>query len=348
MSKSRTKVQAKGRSPGAPELTWGPTFDRAVAFATELGLRPEAFYVATGERPDRRGTRVPLDILARFLTWAAKASGDAAFGLKLGAQFHPSDLGAYGYLLLNSPTLGEAMVFAQRFADFQQQGEAFVWKRVSEAHSEIRYDARGLEEPLRAQDTECTLAIVHAVVQRLAGRAIRPAEVRVQHSAHGSLLGAHFGCPAIYGDRDNALRYETELLATPIRGADPKLLTILSRYVEQELEGLPPPDDELGRIRWAIRRGLGAGRANVDAVARQCRLGTRTLQRRLSANGLTFSDLVDQVREGLCIELGKSRSRSRREMAELLGFCDASAFAKAERRWAQRNSQRPSPRTTAP
>lgn len=347
MPSRRPRTSARSRTAGGPELIWGPTFDRALAFAAELGLRPEAFYAALGRRPDRRrGARVPLDLLARFLTWAAEASGDVAFGLRLGAQFHPSDLGAYGYLLLNSPTLGDAMALAQRFVDFQQQGEAFVWKRVSDVHSEIRYDARGLEERLRRQDTECTLAIVHAVVQRLAARAVRPAEVRVQHSVQGSPLAEHFGCPVLYDDRDNALRYETSLLAVPIRGADPKLLAILSQYVEQELEGLPSPSDEMGRVRWAIRRGLGAGRVSVEVVARQCRVGARTLQRRLAARGLTFSGVVDQVRRDVRAELERSQQRSRREMAELLGFSDTSAFAKAERRWARRNPKQRS--STAP
>jgi AraC-like DNA-binding protein len=323
---------------GRPELTWGATFDQAVGLAVELGLRPEVFFDAMDEKPRQArgaGARIPLDLLARFLAWAAEVSGDHAFGLRLGARVHPSDLGAYGYMLLNSPTLGEAMALAQRFADFQQQGDALVWKAMPDGHLEVRYDGGGLEERLRRQDAECTLAIVHAVLQRLAARALRPVEVRVQHASQdwGLRLEDHFGCPVAYGDRDNALRYEASLLTQPIRGADPKLLSILTQYVEQELDGLPPPNDELGRIRWAIHRSLGTVRLNLEGVARQCRLGERTLQRRLAKHGLAFSDLVDLVRQEVHAELSGSGYRSRSEMAQLLGFSDASALAKARRRW---------------
>jgi AraC-like DNA-binding protein len=321
-----------------PDLTWGATLDRAVGLAVELGLRPDAFFGAMGEKPRQaRGTgaRIPLDLLARFLTWAAETSGDPAFGLRLGARVHPSDLGAYGYLLLNSPTLGEAMALAQRFADFQQQGDALVWKAMPDGHLEVRYDPSGLEERLRRQDTECTLAIVHAVVQRLTSGAVRPVEVRVQHASQnwGPRLEDHFACPVAYADRDNALRYEAPLLTQPIRGADPKLLSILTRHVEQELKELPPPGDELGRIRWAIRRSLGTSGLNLEGVAGQCRLGQRTLQRRLAKHGLTFSRLVDLVRQDLDAELSRSGPRSLAEAAELLGFYDASALTKARRRW---------------
>jgi AraC-like DNA-binding protein len=322
----------------APELTWGATLDRAAGFAAEMGLRPEDFFNAMAGTPrprHRTGSRIRLDLLARFLTWAAEASGNDSFGLRLGARFHPSDLGAYGYLLLNSATLGEAMVLALRFIDFQQQGGALVWQAMPDGHVEVRYDARGLEERLRRQDAECTLAIMHAVAQRLAGRAIRPVEVRVQHACQDRrrTLEEHFGCPVAYCDRDNALRYEASLHALPIRGADPKLLSILTHYVEQELEGLSPAGDELGRLRWAIRRSLGTARLSLAGVARHCSLGERTLQRRLAKHGLGFSDLVDLVRQEIHAELSRSGHRSRSETAELLGFNDASALAKARRRW---------------
>ncbi|MDR3498614.1 MAG: AraC family transcriptional regulator ligand-binding domain-containing protein [Parvibaculum sp.] len=325
------------QAAGANGLTWGATFDRAIGFAVELGLQPDAFFDTKREavRPRRNGSRVPLDLLARFLSWAAEASGDDSFGLKLGARFHPSDLGAYGYLLLNSPTLGESMALAQRFAEFQQQGNAFVWKGTSDGFVEVRYDAHGLAEPLRRQDAECTLAIAHAIVQRLSGRPVRPVEIRVQHGGGKRRLRLedHFGCPALYHDRHNALRYEASILALPIRGADPKLRSILAQYVEQELEGLPPPDDEIGRVRWAIRRSLATGRSGIAVVARQCGIGERSLQRRLAGAGLSYSDLVDAVRQDIYAELTKTGKRSLREAAELLGFSDASAFAKARRRW---------------
>jgi AraC-like DNA-binding protein len=332
----RSAPKASALAGVTSELTWGPTFDRAIALAIEVGLRPEAFFAAIGKSPRlARGAapRVPLDILARFLAWAAQASGDEAFGLKLGARFHPNDLGAYGYVLLNAGTLGEAMAFAQRFAAFQQQGEALAWSASPDGRVEFRYDPHGLEERLRRQDAECTLAIAHAVVRRLVRRPVRPVEVRVRHDCHGPVLEEHFGCPVIQGGPDCALVYEAPLLGLPIHGADAKLLPILVDYVERELEGLPPLGDDLARIRWAIRRSLGGARLSLARVARQSRLGERTLQRRLAKHGLTFSDLVDVVRRDVHAELCRSGDRSRRETAELLGFSDASALAKATRRW---------------
>jgi AraC-like DNA-binding protein len=329
--------QKNGIRQGAfEELTWGPTLDRAVEFAKDKGLRPADFFAALGDRR-RQSSRVPLDLLARFLTWAATTSGDFSFGLKLGVHIHLCDLGAYGYLLLNCSTIGEALTTAQRFVAFQQQGDAFVIKTDSSRRLEIHYRAHGLELYLQRQDVELTLAIVHTILQRLAGRTLRPIEVRIQHSASDGSLERHFGCPVVYGDHDNALCYEPAILDTRIRGADPKLLPILTQYVEQELEELPPQSDELARIRWAIRRYLGMG-LSMDVVARQCRFGSRTLQRRLSLHGLTFSLLVDQIRQELHRDLVQTTSAT--ELAEALGFCDASGLAKARLRWSRQDTRR--------
>ncbi len=340
MTKGDPELSRPAALDEGQDLTWAATLDRAVAFAVELGLRPEAFFADMGLTPDSAGRstpRVAIDLLARFLTWAAETSGDFSFGLKLGARVHPRDLGAYGYMLLNAPTLGEAMALANRFADLQQQGGAIAARLSSDGHFEVRYDAKGLKERFRRQDAECTLAIVHAVIQSLGGRHVYPVEVRVQHSPRDQSvkLEDHFSCAALYCDWDNALRYKMLPLDLPIKGADPQLLSILIQHVEHELEGLPPPGDELGRIRWAIRRSLGMGRMNIEFIARQCRLGERTLQRRLAARGITFSDLVDGVRQDVCAELEILETYSRQEVAELLGFSDASAFAKARRRWSR-------------
>lgn len=329
----------RGVAAQGEELTLAASLEHAVALARDYGLDVDGFFSSAGYRPERlqKSTpRVSMRVLSLFLTWAAEASGDASFGLKAGARLRPRDLGAYGYLLLNSPTLGEAMEIASRFADFPQQGGAIGWSVPPEGREfEVRYDARGMEERLRRQDAECTLAIVHAVLQSLAGRKIRPVEVRVQHGPveRGTAIGEHFGCPVSHGDAHNALRYETSLFDLPIRGADPQLLSILMRYVEQELESLPPPGDELGQVRWAIRQGMSSGRTGIAPVSRRCRMNERTLQRRLSRHGLTYSDLVDTVRQEMLAELESSRSPSQKEIAERLGFGDASAFAKAKRRW---------------
>lgn len=308
-----------------------------MAYARERGLDPLAFRLPGTTRPGpvtAAGNWIPLDALAQFLAWAAAASGDAGFGLRVGARFHPSDLGAYGYMLLNAPDLGTALALGQRFMNLLQQGGAFA-TRVDGGILEISYTAHGLAPPLRAQDAEYTLAIIHAVVRTIAGRAVRPQHVRVAHdgTAREAELRAVFGCPAACGAADSAICYDAALLTLPVVGADARLLAILTEYVERELEGLPPQEDFAAQILWAIRATLGDGPA-LGRVARLCGIGERTLQRRLAGQGMRFAALVDQVRRDVDGDLRRAGRLGSDAIAAAVGFHDGSALAKARRRWA--------------
>lgn len=326
----------------APVLIARATLDRAMDHARAQGLDPLAFHLPGTRRPGpspAAGNWVPLDALAQFLAWAATASNNPGFGLAVGAKFHPSDLGAFGYMLLNAPDLATALTLGQQFMHFLQAGSAFS-TRLEAGLIEITYHPHGLAPHLRMQDTEYTLAIIHAVIRALAGRTLRADCARLAHAAPGreAELRAVFGCPVTTGAAESALCYDAGILAQPVPGADANLLAILTEYVEGELAQAPPMEDFTAQILWAIRASLADG-PSLARVARQCGLGTRTLQRRLTEQGLCFSDLVDDVRRDLAAALRHSGRANQDSIAAALGFHDASALAKARRRWAHQTAQ---------
>ncbi len=332
--------------PVAPNLIARATLDRAMAYARERGLDPLAFTLAGASRPGpvpAAGNWVPLDALAQFLAWAATALGEPGFGLRVGARFHPSDLGAYGYMLLNAPDVGTALALGQRFMGLLQQGGAFASRVSSDGLLEISYCAHGLAPHLRMQDAEYTLAIIHAVVCAVAGRAVRPLLVRVAHGGGERTreLRKFFGCPAEGGGADNAICYDAAVVTLPVVGADGRLLAVLTDYVERELKGVPPQDDFVAQIRWAIRATLSNG-PSLGRVARQCGIGERTLQRRLAGREVSFATLVDDVRRDIEGELRRTGQVGSDAIAAALGFNDSSALVKARKRWAGAGA-RPSP-----
>jgi AraC-like DNA-binding protein len=86
-------------------------------------------------------------------------------------------------------------------------------------------------------------------------------------------------------------------------------------------------------IREAISHRLNNGRPTLGAVAGELNVSARTLQRRLSAAGWTYTDLVDDV------HFARARLRMARADASLkavaaeLGFSEQSSFTRAFRRW---------------
>lgn len=107
----------------------------------------------------------------------------------------------------------------------------------------------------------------------------------------------------------------------------------------------------LGELAGAIERGarkeasfrceveavveplLAAGDANIDRVARDMGLSRQTLYRRLKSEGVTFEQLLDQLRHKLALRLLGDQHMPVKQAAWRLGFSDPAAFSRAFKRW---------------
>ena len=308
------------------------TLDRAITFAKELGVDTDAFFrskqMATGSI--RSNERIANGVFAQFLQFAADALQDPQFGLKAGATFHPSDLGAYGYLVVNAPTVRDALSTAERMIAFQQDGGLLVSRQESPGEFTLLYDGGELVAPLARLDAEFSLALIHAIVSRLVPYRVSPRLVRVRYPSPmgGAELSSFFGCSVWYSAPDTAIVYDASMLDQAVRSADPHLYRILSEFVVRDIERLPPRRDVQSEVRWWIRQLLPGGGASLDAVAHHLGASRRTLQRRLKESRSEFRHLLDQVRLEMFDEFERSGSATRSEVAHSLGLSDASALFK--------------------
>lgn len=78
---------------------------------------------------------------------------------------------------------------------------------------------------------------------------------------------------------------------------------------------------------------LASGDANIDRVAHDMGLSRQTLYRRLKAEGVTFEQLLDQLRHRLALRLLRDRHLSVKQASWRLGFSDPAAFSRAFKRW---------------
>lgn len=89
----------------------------------------------------------------------------------------------------------------------------------------------------------------------------------------------------------------------------------------------------LTAFQGLIRELLPSGHPTIDRAARRYGLPVRTLQRRLHEVGLTYSELVNEVRfEAACRLLDDPQARIA-DVAAALGFADPSNFSRAFVRW---------------
>ncbi len=119
-------------------------------------------------------------------------------------------------------------------------------------------------------------------------------------------------------------------IAVPVGGAMnlDDALTVGNRYVRLAVEV-----ESVGTAENLIRPILHEKVVTVDMIAGQLGLSRQTLFRRLSAEGVTFQQVLDQLRHKLAVHYLISDKTSVQRAARLVGFSDSTAFSRAFKRW---------------
>ncbi|MBA1187756.1 AraC family transcriptional regulator [Pseudomonas entomophila] len=122
-------------------------------------------------------------------------------------------------------------------------------------------------------------------------------------------------------------------LEAGIRRGTAELKQFLAQAPGNILVKYRDPDSLSRRLRRQLLQLEPARWPDADAVARELYLSASTLRRRLAEEGTSFQSLKDSVRRELAIAwLGEGR-QGMSDLAERLGFADASSFYKAFRKW---------------
>lgn len=103
--------------------------------------------------------------------------------------------------------------------------------------------------------------------------------------------------------------------------------------LRQRLTDLEKDASTVERLRGALVEALPAGEVSMAAVGRRLGISTRSLQRRLQAEGSSFQQTLDALRSSLAHHYLRNSSLSSGEISFLLGFADPKSFARAFHTW---------------
>jgi AraC-like DNA-binding protein len=278
-------------------------------------------------------SRVSLDVAFRIFDEAPHRTGFPEAGLVAARRTPPGALGIMDLLCRASPTIGESLANVGRYYPLIDDRTTVDFVQEGGLNRLVLRDRAEFPAPRAAR--EYLLGLIAVRWTELTARAIPAVRVSFTFPPPRDIepYRSLFGADVRFGQPFTELLLDGSGLLAPVGTADPIVLSYVARQAEQALRHLPCRDGWLDGVRRAVRHGLAARCASLEATATNLALSARSLQRRLADAGTSYQDLLDSVRRELAIRWILEASVGIEEVAERLDFSEPASFHRAFRRW---------------
>ncbi|QCW50580.1 AraC family transcriptional regulator [Nocardioides dongxiaopingii] len=308
--------------PGPAADDW--TFPRSVVGAAVLvryaaghGVAPTTALVGTGLAPgdlDDATREVTAAQELRVVRTLRRELGDV--GREVGRTYRASTFGAFGYAMLASRTVLDAMTTALRFFDlsfaFVIPGAAVV-PGGSGDEVAVTLDATTLPDDVRRFLLERDATAVHLVLESLVPGGV----------------GARL---EVAGDRA-VVRFGADQLARPLPERSAERLLAAEALCRDVVDRRRARTGFAADVRVLVAQRLRDGAPMAD-VASALGMTERTLRRRLGAAGTGYRELLDEVRSSVAAALtARPATLPLVDLAAHLGYGSPAAYLHARARW---------------
>jgi len=305
------------------------------ALLREHGVEPAPLLAEFGLTPaqfDEPESMLSYLGRSRLLARCVEATRCPHFGLLVGQRAGLSSFGLVGFLMQSAPDVRTALeVVLEHFQ--LHNPNATVELRDEDgflhfSHTILRPGFVG-----REQVVDMSAAIMVNVLRMLCGHGEQPSEIRFARRRPQDIrpYQSFFHVPLVFDSSETGVTAPARWLDRPLATADP-LLHLMMRQRIAELVA-QAGEDIVSRLRRRLPALLTARDASVAAAARSLGFTVRTLNRRLAEEGTSFAVLRDEARYAVARQLLHGTAMQVSEIAEQLGYANASALTTAFRRW---------------
>lgn len=310
-----------------------------VQTATEFGIPAETVLKGTGLAAEALADGKAICTVANYLTACSNTlrhCGDPRLPIRVGKSLHLSAYGLYGFALMCSPTVRSGFEFAVRYHGLatpifeialEIRDGLFVWSFPDEARLSYTRPQRSF---LMIQ--QLAQHVTH--VEDIARADRRPIHMSIALDPPGpqALFEQEFGCPVRFSAARTEITYEMSILddRPPLTNA---VTHAMLRESCEALIGRVPDKSGLAGQVSRIFMESAAPFPTMEAVAARLAMTPRTLRRRLTEEGTSYSSLLDKVRNDLARHYLEANMFTVDDIAGLLGFSEATNFRSSFKRW---------------
>ncbi|MBO9446279.1 AraC family transcriptional regulator [Ruegeria sp. R14_0] len=270
---------------------------------------------------------------ALFARYACDALHDTTFAAQAGLAFNASS-SLTAYISKYSRDLKQVVENSSRFHGMIDPA-LHLSLRVAGNFASIEAEWKDASFARYHRRTEFLIFAALARMRTLTQTAFFPIEIRFQHEVGD--IGKNYqklaGFPVSFGAERLEIVLTLSSLDLPVPTYDPSLREHLLAYGDRILAEHREPKQKLrAQVEGLITRSLPGSIIQAEDAASNLGMSPRTFARRLSNEGTSYREIVEDLRSDLAqtfITNGMPLS----EIAYSLGYADQPAFSTAFKRW---------------
>jgi len=141
-----------------------------------------------------------------------------------------------------------------------------------------------------------------------------------------------FGCSVNFSMPVNEIKFDEDYLSSPLPQANRLVRQLLEDECETQKNEVTAPEGLAEKIRLIIRESEYSI-PNLEVISKQFNATSRTVRRKLSAEGYSFQGLLMKELSHKAIHYLETTTLTVEQIALLLGYSETASFVHAFRRW---------------
>jgi AraC-like DNA-binding protein len=197
--------------------------------------------------------------------------------------------------------------------------------------------SNGVPEPARSLYLSLWAIVFHCLICWLMRRELSVHEVRVPHDSSPRALEALqlLACPVRMAGPDFSISYSVRdgsalLMPLDLRPWEAEVFLVYRKLVARISSATRPGDE--GSMAGLVQIELLSGAQRQSEICRALGLSPATLRRRLSDEGTSFRQIVDQFRQDYFDRLSSGGGKLE-QIAASVGYSDGRSLRRARKRW---------------
>lgn len=299
------------------------------------GLNSREVFKQAGLDPDKLGdsnARYSFEGMTRLWKLVAELTDDPCIGLKVAHYWHPTSMHALGYSWMASATLKEALERIVRYFHVITTTTDLILEEKNESISLVFPVPPDIHPAIEAIDTG--LAVIIEMCRISYGDNFKPIHVYMTRKKPTceKEFRYFFRSPISFASSTNAISFARQDVEMRLPTANADLARVNDSIVADYLANLGK-NDIRAQVKAKIIEQLPSSNFTEESIALSLNKSLRSLQRKLTEEGVTYRTLLDTTRQELTKQYISDSRYSINEITYLTGFSEPSNFSRAFKRW---------------